>query len=483
MSLLKEKSRLHLLERGPLVYISRIAASWFVSKCPYCFHTPVDRVFSEARQKSYSPCLYCYTLYKAVKILLKKIIGLNKEKFQDFATNELYSRSVVAWLRGIAKFGISRPQPTYPPIAIVWNYTHKCNLRCAHCYQDSYTSEDETDSKELSTSEAFKVVDQIANAGVGSLSFSGGEPLCRKDFFEVAKRTTQRNLLCTLSTNGTMIDYPIAEKIAAVGVTGVAISLDSVNSSFHDEFRGLKGAHAKAIRGIESCVEIDKFKEIIIAVTLTNRNYTDIPGLIELASEIGASRIYFSRILPVGRGKSLSHLNVTLAQQKEILKYLAEEFVNYANTGKGIAVMTRGMTYFARQCASISNYSVFPISEIVVGFEKRHMEILGDSAKALFRQFASYAGGCATGLTYCGLSPEGEILPCAPASNVFLGNILTEGLEKIWENSPIIQAVRNRSEIYGKCSKCRYNLICGGCRVSAFGKTGNWLASDPSCPY
>jgi radical SAM protein with 4Fe4S-binding SPASM domain len=477
------KSQLSLLERGPLSYSSRIAANCFFRNCPYCHHTPIERVFLEARGKSHSQCLYCFTTYKAAKILLTKIIGLKKEKFHDFATNELYTRSVVAWLRGIAKFGVSHPQPTFPPIAIVWNYTHKCNLNCAHCYQDSYTSGNGDESAELSTSDALRVVDHIAAAGVASLSFSGGEPLCRKDFFEVAKRTSQRNLLCTLSTNGTMIDHSIAEDLAAIGVTGVAISLDSVNSSFHDEFRGMKGAHAKAIRGIESCVEIAKFKEIIVAATLTNRNYKDIPGLIDLASEIGASRIYISRILSVGRGKSLSPLNVTPNQQKEILKYLAEEFVNYANTGKRIAVMTRGMTYFARQCAIISNYEVFPISEIVVGFEKRHKEILGDSAQALFKQFAAYAGGCATGLTYCGLSPEGEVLPCAPASNVFLGNILTEGLENIWKNNPIIQAVRNRSEIVGKCGKCKHNLICGGCRVTAYGETGNWLASDPSCPY
>jgi len=145
--------------------------------------------------------------------------------------------------------------------------------------------------------------------------------------------------------------------------------------------------------------------------------------------------------------------------------------------------MTRGITYFAPQCALLSSYEIFPISEIVVGFENRHEEVLGSSAKDLFRKFAEYAGGCATGLTYCGLSPEGNMLPCAPATDINLGNILTDGLESVWVNNPILQKVRDRSHVIGKCGVCYHKLICGGCRVTAFGETGNWLSSDPSCPY
>lgn len=462
---------------------ARAMASSLVNICPHCKLAPINRILSEIREKL-SFCLYCNPRTNIAKIFLKKVLKLNDEEFQHFKSNALYKRSVVAWLRGVGKFGVSRPQPTLPPIAIVWNFTYQCNLKCLHCYQDSYSvSDDNTHSTELSTSKALRVVDIIAKSGCGSLSFSGGEPLIRDDFYEVAKRTSKHKLLCTLSTNGTMIDQSVAKDIAAAGVTGISISLDSYSSSFHDELRGLKGAHSKALKGIEACSEIDQFKELIIAVTLTNRNLKEIPKLIDLASEIGATRIYVSRILPVGRGTALSHLNVDPVERKLVLRDLAESFVRYAKTGKGVAVMTRGMTYFAPQCAMLSNYEIFPISEIVVGFEQRHKEILGSSAKKIFRQFAEYAGGCATGLTYCGLSPEGDILLCAPATHVHLGNILKNGLEDIWINNPVLCTVRNRSQIKGKCSKCTHNLICGGCRVTAYGETNDWLASDPSCPY
>ncbi|MHA2245520.1 MAG: radical SAM protein [Candidatus Hodarchaeales archaeon] len=483
MQLLKLSSVFKLFEYGPVAAIARTLASSIVNICSHCQQTPIGRVFLEARGKQLS-CLYCHPSTIVAKAFLKKILKLNDEEFRLFISNTLYARSVIAWLRGVGKFGVSRPQPTLPPIAIVWNFTYKCNLKCLHCYQDSHSIFDKNiRSKELSTSEALRVVDIVAKSGCGSLSFSGGEPLVRDDFYEVAKRTSKYKLLCTLSTNGTMIDQTIAKDIVSAGVTGISISLDSHSSFFHDELRSVKGAHAKALRGIEACSEIDQFKELIVAVTLTNRNLNEIPDLIDLASELGATRVYVSRILPVGRGKALSHLNVKPEEQRSILKDLADFFVNYAETGKGVVVMTRGMTYFAPQCAILSNYEIFPISEIVVGFEKRHEEILGSSAKKLFRQFAEYAGGCATGLTYCGLNPEGNILPCAPATHVNLGNILKNGLEDIWVNNTVLRAVRNRSQVKGKCGSCTHNLICGGCRVTAYGETGDWLASDPSCPY
>ncbi|UCG02150.1 MAG: radical SAM protein [Candidatus Heimdallarchaeota archaeon] len=483
MQLLQLNSVLKIFEHGPAAAFARLLASSLVNICPHCQQSPIVRILSEVRREM-PFCLYCYPSTIIANTFLRKVLKLNDEEFQRFTSNTLYTRSVVAWLRGVGRFGVSKPQPTLPPIAIVWNFTYKCNLKCIHCYQDSHSVFDEnTHSIELSTSEALRVVDIIAKSGCGSLSFSGGEPLIRDDFYEIAKRTSKRRLLCTLSTNGTMIDQTVAKDIADTGVTGISISLDSYSSSFHDELRGVKGAHAKALQGIEVCSEIDQFKELIIAVTLTNRNIKEIPDLIELASELGATRLYVSRILPVGRGKALSHLNVNPTEQKSILKDLSEFFVNYAKTGKGVAVMTRGMTYFAPQCAKLSNYEIFPISEIVIGFEKRHEEIMGKSAKKLFRQFAEYAGGCATGITYCGLSPEGNILPCAPVTHIHLGNILENGLENIWINNPVLRTVRNRSQVRGKCGKCTHNFICGGCRVTAYGESGDWLASDPSCPY
>ncbi|MFX0141741.1 MAG: SPASM domain-containing protein, partial [Candidatus Hodarchaeota archaeon] len=108
---------------------------------------------------------------------------------------------------------------------------------------------------------------------------------------------------------------------------------------------------------------------------------------------------------------------------------------------------------------------------------------LGDSASQFFHRFAEYASGCATGLTYFGLSPKGDILPCAPATHVHLGNIIKDGLKNIWLNHPAFKILRNRHQTDGNCGECKDSPICGGCRVTAYGNTGSWLASDSSCPY
>ncbi|MFX0050135.1 MAG: radical SAM protein [Candidatus Hermodarchaeota archaeon] len=475
---------LRISEHKPLSSIIPILSQKLTQVCTSCHKRPIFNIFLEARLNSPTSCQRCYPNRFIGSFLLKRVFGLKGNQFREFASNPLYTRSVIAWLRGMSQFGIKRPQPTLPPIAIVWNFTNLCNLKCAHCYQDStHYSDIQSHSNELTTAQALEVVDKVANSGVGSLSFSGGEPLLREDFFDVASHVAKKKLLCTVSTNGTMIDHSIAKELATSGVTGVTISLDSVSSTFHDELRGVSGAHTKAIAGLEACSEIGQFKELIIAMTLTNKNYKEIPDLINFASEIGASRVYVSRILPVGRGKALRHLDVDSTQRKKVLKDLAKSFVNYSCSGEGVAAMTRGMTYFAPQCAKLSGYQFFPISEIVIGFEKRHKEVLGETAVTLFRKFAEYAGGCATGLTYCGLSPEGDILPCAPATDIRLGNILTDNFEGIWINNPILKALRERSRVKGNCGNCKDNFICGGCRVTAFGETGDWLASDPSCPY
>ncbi len=470
------------LEKRPSKFLIQTFGRSLMSTCKRCNRTPLDTIISKWQGNPPPYCLRCLPTIRIAQSIFSRYLGLTTDKLEFFSKNPLYTRALKALLRGIGHFGLSRPQPTMPPIAIVWNFTHNCNLRCSHCYSDSVYDQ-ETQVRELTTTQAIKLVDYLAAIGVASLSFSGGEPLLRKDFYKIAERSSSHGLLSTVSTNGTMIDDRIAEKIADTGVSGIAISVDSLSSEFHDNFRGVQGAHSKALRGITACVNSGRFKEVIMAYTLTNATIDDIPGLLQLATEIGVTRFYVSRILPVGRGIHMKHLNVSKSVLKQLLNQLAKNFVDYARNQTGVVPLTRGMTYFAPQCARLSNHEIFPISEIVVGFEERHQDILGDSAVSLFQKFAEYLGGCATGLTYCGISPEGNVLPCAPATGFNLGNIFEDGLENIWINNPVLNQVRQRSRIEGNCFDCQEKFICGGCRVTAYGETGNWLASDPSCPY
>lgn len=120
---------------------------------------------------------------------------------------------MISAVKGIARWGILQPQPTGVPVVVVWNFTNQCNLKCLHCHQDSTHT---PGLPELNTSEAFKVVENMANAGVSVLTFSGGEPLTRQDLYDVVKYADANGMHCTLATNGTLIDDEVAERLKLV---------------------------------------------------------------------------------------------------------------------------------------------------------------------------------------------------------------------------------------------------------------------------
>ena len=135
---------------------------------------------------------------------------------------------------------------------VVWNMTRTCNLRCRHCYMDA---DGAAHAGELTTAEAKAFIDDLADFRSPALLFSGGEPLVRPDFFELAAYARDRGVRPTLSTNGTLITPEAAQKIKEVGVAYVGISLDGLED-VNDAFRGQKGAYAAAMQGIQNCVAV-----------------------------------------------------------------------------------------------------------------------------------------------------------------------------------------------------------------------------------
>jgi MoaA/NifB/PqqE/SkfB family radical SAM enzyme len=141
--------------------------------------------------------------------------------------------------------GIKKPLSIYAPFLVVWDFTHSCNLSCKHCYSNSGAVLEE----ELTTQEALDVVDQVADAGVTALAFSGGEPLSRKDFFEVSRHAVERELYVSVATNGTLLTKENVKRLKQTGVNYVEVSVDGASAKTHDEFRGVPGAFEKAVTG------------------------------------------------------------------------------------------------------------------------------------------------------------------------------------------------------------------------------------------
>ncbi len=464
-----------IFEMEPLVSFIKYYAKHLTKKCSNCNKKRIDLLFDAYISQKLDLCLSCRIDLLIIKGLLHLILAgsLSKKNIKHLLRKPLYRRSITSVVDGIAKFGIRRPQPTGVPVVVVWNITSRCNLRCIHCWEDASPVPAD---RELNTDEALKVVDKLNEAGVAVLGFAGGEPLLRSDFFEIAEYAKKNDIYCTLATNGTLITEKIAKKIVDVGISGVEIGLNAAAAKTHDSFCQVPGSFKRTVEGIKNCAKTRGFPPICINTTLTKHTYYEIPKILKLAQNLGASRYYVSRVLPVGRGKDIN-VDVTPKKKKKVLEFLYDHF----HEGK-MQCLARGMTYFARVCYENSKGVLFPVNEILTGYEEQHTDIFGTDFATLVREFSQWFGGCSAGLTYCGISPEGDVLPCAPSS-VKLGNLMEKSLEDIWNKNHVLDQLRDRKRIKGTCGRCEFNSICGGCRVTAYGVTGDWMEADPSCPF
>ena len=450
------------------------------NKCGDRFDSILDYVLENEE----GLCFNCRSQAKIFKFVMFRWLSLNKidpQILYRFARDKTIRRVLKNVFKGIALFGLRIPFVTGTPLSVVWNYTKKCNLKCSHCFSDS--SYNQKSKNELNTSEAKHVIDILAANDVVTVNFCGGEPLTRDDLLEVMSYTQQNDIYPSLSTNGTLLTKYLCKEVYDVGVKSISISLDSLSPDKHDSLRNKPGAFNRAIEGINNVVEFGKFDEIIINTTLADFNYEEIPQIYEYVKNIGITRYYVSRILPVGRGKYYMEHDVGKKKKRTVMRFMAEKFIENIDNNFPLEVLGRGMPYYSKTCYDLSKGNYYPLCEILTGYEEKYENLFQSNTADFLHRLSRFFSGCATGLFYCGLDYDGFIIPCAPAGDIRLGNILKEGLFNIWTKHPVLNRIRDRKKVSGKCSRCTMNGLCGGCRLTAYGLTGDWLGSDLSCPY
>lgn len=326
----------------------------------------------------------------------------------------------------------------YAPRVLSWNLTKRCNLRCAHCYLDA----GEAGRGELTTEEALGVVEQCARAGTELLIISGGEPLMRKDLFQIAGHASSLGVAVVLGTNGTLITERTIPQIRDAGVQGVGISLDSMHRERHDAFRGVTGAWAKAVFALHRCAKAGI--SVLVQSTVTPWNYHEIPDLIAFASGLGATGFLLYFLVCTGRGEALT--DITPTQYEKALADLVEA------QGKYPGMMIRA------KCAPQ-----------LVRVAERNGSALMASA------------GCLAGNQYGRITPEGDVTPC-PYLPLGAGNVRTTELVEIWAGSPLLRQFRN-PVLGGRCGACEFRQECGGCRARVYAATGHLWGEDPFCRY
>ncbi|HEY7495774.1 MAG TPA: radical SAM protein [Candidatus Tectomicrobia bacterium] len=360
----------------------------------------------------------------------------------------------------------------YRAYSISWNLTQRCNLHCAHCYM-SAASNAET-AGELSTAECQRVMDEIAQVNPEVfLILTGGEPLIRKDIFDLASYASDKGFTVVLGTNGVLLREAEARRMRQSGIQGASISLDSVDAQRHDTFRRLPGAWQGAVRATQMLNA--EGLDFSIHTSITTWNANEIPAMIDLARELGARVLNFFFLVRTGRGADL--VDITPLQYERLLTAIAR-VQGVGNTVGGTATPP----------GSPSNEDPWSIPTGRVGGmvirakcapHLRRILYQLDPQSPLLQNYAQ--GSCPAGKYYCRITPTGEVTPC-PYMPVSAGNVRTQSFPDIWHGAKPLHELR-QPQLGGRCGRCEFAQICGGCRCRAYATYGDYLAEDPACSY
>lgn len=321
------------------------------------------------------------------------------------------------------------------PICLTWELTYACNLQCVHCLSSS----GQRDPRELSTEEAKRVLDELRDLQVFYINIGGGEPMVRRDFFELLEYSIGNGIGVKFSTNGAFIDEEKARRLAAMDYLDIQISLDGIDEATNDAVRG-PGSYAMAIRAMDN-LKAAGFGPFKISVVVTRHNVSQLDEFKALADSYGA-QLRITRLRPSGRGADTwDDLHPTLGQQREIYDWLM---------ANGENVLT-GDSFF-------------------------HLNAFGESLPGL--------NMCGAGRVVCLIDPIGDVYACPFVihEEFMAGNVRDEGgFSRVWKHSDLFTELREPQNP-GACGSCgSWDSCQGGCMAAKFFTGLPLEGPDPEC--
>lgn len=336
---------------------------------------------------------------------------------------------------------------------VAWEVTRACNLACKHCRAEARL---EPFEGELDTKEALSLIDEFKKCGDPVIIFTGGEPLLRKDIFELVSYASSLELRSVMAPNGTLITLENAREMKRVGIQRCSISIDGVDAKSHDEFRGQPGAFEGALRGIEYLKQAGiPFQ---INTTVTKQNLHSFKDIFSLVEKLGAVAWHIFMLVPTGRGSEIRDEIISAQEYEEVLNW----FYDFRKTTSMHLKATCAPHYY-RIMRQRAKQEGLKVDKSTFGLD------------AMTR-------GCLGGIGFCFVSHSGQVQPCGYLE-LDCGQIREMPFSKIWESSPIFLNLRNPKAYKGKCGYCEFHRVCGGCRARAYTMKGDYLAEEPLCTY
>jgi len=357
------------------------------------------------------------------------------------------------------------PAPTgpvrHPPgPVVIWNLIRRCNLTCKHCYS---ISGDVDFPNELSTSEVFHVMDDLKAFRVPVLILSGGEPLMRRDIFEISGRAKAMKFYVGLSSNGTLIKRETADRIREIGYDYVGVSLDGIGET-HDRFRGKEGAYREALDGLR--LLRDRGIKVGVRFTMTESNAAELPRMLDLVEQESFTKFYLSHLVYAGRGNKNRGEDAMWQTTREAMDMVIERAWRWTRDGRGIEIVTGNndadAVYLLRWAA----------------------RTVPQAVEALRAKLVRW-GGNSSGVNVANIDNLGNVHPDTMWWHHTIGNVKARPFSAIWSDlsDPIMAGLKKKPrDVGGRCGACAHFEICNGnTRVRALRITGNPWAEDPGC--
>lgn len=333
------------------------------------------------------------------------------------------------------------------PFLVFWEITRACALACQHCRA---TAQPKRDPRELSTDEAFRVVDQLAAMRPPMLVLTGGDPLMRRDVLQVARRAADQQIRVALSPAATnrLVNTDF-HALREAGITRMSLSLDGATRETHDRFRGVEGTFERTLEAVRLAHEAGI--SLQINTTLASCNVEEFPAFRDLMMELRPDMWSVFILVPTGRA------GLADVPSGEALEAVFQEMAELAGTVPFGIKTTEGHHY---------------------------RRVLHQSGKggAKGRQGMRTPEGIRDGRGVMFLSHTGEVSPSGFLP-IVCGNVREADPATIYREHPLFVSLRDSDALGGKCGRCEFRKICGGSRARAYGATGDPFAEEPSCIY
>lgn len=340
------------------------------------------------------------------------------------------------------------------PRLVAWEATRACEFACRHCRASAQPN---PDPRQLTTQEAKRLVDQIAEFCHPIFIVTGGDPLSRPDIFEISEYATRRGLHVVLSPSGTNVDARAVKKMKDVGIRRISVSLDGPNPQVHDEFRGVPGAFEAALEGLAHARP--GRLPFQINTTVTQHNVGMLADMLDLAVRLGAVCWDVFLLVPTGRGTV--EMEISAQEYEDVLSFAWE-----AQRRAAIQVKTTCAPHFARVQRQQRRANR---PGAVRGGDGR------DRTRLVMR-------GCMAGYGFCFVSHIGEVQGCGYLP-LIVGNVRDRHFKDIYQHAPLFEALREPERLKGKCGICEFRVVCAGCRARALAQLGDELEEEPYCTY